>query len=147
MKTTTRTLRFKPSAESGQSMVEFVVVLPIVIFVLFMFVQFVVAFHNYLAITDAARVGARKAAVSRTAANTCQEARNSIQATVSTTQWNTIQTRISCTPTTPGAVGTSYTVSISYPVTIGFPGTALLGFPLPVNHSFTMTTSATERLE
>jgi Flp pilus assembly protein TadG len=138
------TARKRLEGDDGQSVVEFAFVMPFLVLLLLAIFQFGLAFHNYLAITDAARVGARKAAVSRTAANTCQAAKDAIQATVSTSQWNAIQTRITCTPTTPGDVGTSYTVSISYPVTIGLPG--IPGFPA-FNRSFTMTASATERLE
>jgi Flp pilus assembly protein TadG len=140
----TETTRRRLRKHDGQAIVEFAIVMPFLVFLLFAIFQFGLAFHNYLAITDAARVGARKAAVSRTAANTCQEAKNAIQATVSATQWNVIQSRITCSPATPGAVGTSYTVSISYPFSIGLP--AIFGSPR-IAYSATMAASATERLE
>ena len=104
-------------------MVEFAFVMPFLIFLLLGICQFGLAFHNYLSITDAARVGARKAAVSRTAAGgPCQAARSAIQATVSPAQWSTISTRITCTPATPGPTA-------------------------PFRYSGNLTTSATERLE
>jgi Flp pilus assembly protein TadG len=139
-----RTRRFGLCDEGGQAIVEFAFVMPFLVFLLLAICQFGLAFHNYLAITDAARVGARKAAVSRTAADTCQESKKAIQATVSTAQWNTIQSRVTCSPTTPGGVGTSYTVSIKYPVEIGLP--PMLGLPA-FKRSFDMNASATERLE
>ena len=43
-----------------------------------------------------------------------------------------------------GVTGTSYTISINYPFTIGLPG--MFGLPA-VNTTGTMTASATERLE
>jgi len=46
-------------------MVEFALVLPILCVVLFGVIQFGVVFKNYVTLTDAARTGARKAAVSR----------------------------------------------------------------------------------
>jgi hypothetical protein len=67
----------------------------------------------------------------------CQAAKNAIQATVSTTQWSVISSRITCTPSTPGAVGTAYTVSIAYPITIN----------VFFSRTGTLTASATERLE
>jgi Flp pilus assembly protein TadG len=119
-------------------MVEFAVVLPIIVMLFLAIWQCGVAFHNYLTLTDAARVGARAAAVNRaTPTGSCQAAKNAIQATVSTTQWSVISSRITCTPATPGAVGTSFKVSITYPYTIS----------VFFNRTGTMTASATERLE
>jgi Flp pilus assembly protein TadG len=145
----TRTLhiKHKATADDGQSFVEFALVLPVVLLVLFMFMKFVVVFHNYLAITDAARVGARKAAVSRTPASgtTCDAAKAAVKATVSTAQWNAMS--VSCSPSTPGAVGTPYTVSIDFPVTIKLMPVPLIGTDILPPVSFTMKTSATERLE
>jgi Flp pilus assembly protein TadG len=131
--------------EDGQSVVEFAFMMPFLILLLVAIWQFGLAFRNYLSITDAARVGARKAAVSRTASGgPCQAARDAIQATVSSTQWSTISSRITCTPGTPGGVGTSFTISINYPVSIGLP--QIFGLPR-INVSGSMTASATERLE
>ncbi len=50
-------------------MVEFVIVVPVLLMLLFGVIQFGIVYNNYLQITDATRVGARKAAVSRTATN------------------------------------------------------------------------------
>jgi Flp pilus assembly protein TadG len=131
--------------EDGQSVVEFAFMMPFLILLLVAIWQFGLAFRNYLAITDAARVGARKAAVSRTVSGgPCQVARDAIQATVSSTQWSVISSRITCTPATPGGVGTSFTISINYPVSIGLP--QIFGLPR-IAVSGTMTASATERLE
>ena len=137
--------RSRLQGELGQSIVEFAFVMPLLVLLMLAIFQFGLAFRNYLSITDAARVGARKAAVSRTAAaGPCQAAKDAIHATVSSTQWSTISNRITCTPATPGAVGTSYTVSIAYPYHIGLPG--IRGFAR-FNYSGTMTASATERIE
>ena len=53
------------TSERGQTMAEFAVVLPILVVLLFGIMQFGIAFNNYVTLTDAARAGARKAAVSR----------------------------------------------------------------------------------
>jgi Flp pilus assembly protein TadG len=55
--------------ENGQTMVEFALVLPLLCVVLFGIVQFGILYNNYVTLTDATRAGARKAAVSRLAAN------------------------------------------------------------------------------
>jgi Flp pilus assembly protein TadG len=46
-------------------MVEFALVIPILCVVLFGVIQFGILYKNYVTLTDASRVGARKAAVSR----------------------------------------------------------------------------------
>jgi Flp pilus assembly protein TadG len=53
----------------GQTMVEFALIMPVLCMVLFGIIQFGILFNDYLSLTDATRVGARKAAVSRTAAD------------------------------------------------------------------------------
>ena len=52
----------------GQSFVEFAFIMPFLVFLVLGIVQFGRAWHNYLSITDAARVGAREAATHRTTA-------------------------------------------------------------------------------
>jgi Flp pilus assembly pilin Flp len=61
----TPTTRRRSSSEEGQTAVEFALVLPILAVILFAIVEFGVVFHDYVTITDASRVAARKAAVSR----------------------------------------------------------------------------------
>jgi Flp pilus assembly protein TadG len=51
--------------EDGQAYVEFAFVLPILLLVVMGIIQFGVVFKDYIALTDATRVGARQAAVSR----------------------------------------------------------------------------------
>jgi Flp pilus assembly protein TadG len=138
-------IRSKGIADGGQSIVEFAFVMPFLIFLLVGICQFGLAFHDYLSVTDAARVGARKAAVSRVApGGPCLAARDAIQATVSSAQWDQISPRITCSPGTPGDVGTPYTISISHPFSIGLP--AIFGFDA-FSYTGAMTSSATERLE
>jgi Flp pilus assembly protein TadG len=134
MKTPTRTRRFNLGSDRGQSMVEFAVVLPILVMLFLAIWQFGVAFHHYLAITDAARVGARAAAVKRTN-NPCGAARDAIQNTVSATQWGVIESGITCTA---GAnTGEQVEIGITYPYTLR----------VFFDRSITMSTTARERLE
>jgi Flp pilus assembly protein TadG len=51
--------------EDGQALVEFALVLPLLMALLLGIVQFGIVFNNYETLTDATRVGARKAAVAR----------------------------------------------------------------------------------
>ena len=133
----TRTTHKRLSEERGQAMVEFAVVLPILVMLLLAIWQFGVVFYNYISITDAARVGARAAAVNRTN-NPCAAATSAIQNTVSPAQWSVVSSRITCTPGTPGAVGTPYTIKITYPFQINV---------FVARPASTMTATATERLE
>ena len=55
--------------ERGQTMVEFALVVPILCVVLFGILQFGALYNDYVTLTDATRVGARKAATSRHEAN------------------------------------------------------------------------------
>jgi Flp pilus assembly protein TadG len=135
MRPTPPITKTKLEGEHGQTAVEFAVVLPILVLLLLGIVQFGLAFHNYLGITDATRVGARAAAVHR-ATGACSAARTAIQNTVSPAQWTTISTRTTCAE---GAnVGDPVTVSIKYPYKIGLPNFSAAG---------DLTASATERLE
>jgi Flp pilus assembly protein TadG len=134
-KTQIRTRRLHFVDESGQAIVEFVLVLPILAMLFVGIWQFGVAFHDYLTITDAARVGARAAAVSRVAGS-CAAASTAIQSTVSATQWSTISTRITCTAGTH--TGDPVTITITYPYSVGYGS---------FGGSGDMTASATERVE
>jgi Flp pilus assembly protein TadG len=118
-------------------MVEFAFVLPIVLVVLFGVIQFAIVFNSYITITDAARVGARTATVSRTAAQpvatTVTAVRNSAP--------NLDQTKLQVvvTPNAPWASGSNVTVTVRYPYQIN-----LLGI---VVRNGTLSSSTTERVE
>jgi Flp pilus assembly protein TadG len=125
----------EPTRDDGQTFVEFALVLPLLVMLVLGIAQFGLAFHNYLSITDATRVGARAAAVKRTT-GACDAAKNAIQNTVSAEQWTEISTRITCTAGTN--VGDAITVQVKYPFEIGLPGFSASG---------DLTARATERLE
>ena len=61
----TPTLRRYRRREQGQAVVELALVLPIFLLLLMGIVQFGTVFRDYVALTDATRVGARQAAVAR----------------------------------------------------------------------------------
>ena len=126
-----------PSGESGQTLVEFAALLPVLCLLLFGIIQFGVVFHDYITVTDASRVGARKAAVSRhvgdTGAAAEAAARNAatsldevlVTADCESDDWDTPGSDVSCT--------------VTYPYSI-----EVLGMPV-VNG--TLTSVTTERLE
>ena len=68
--------------ESGQAFVELALVLPMLLLLLLGVIQFGNVFRDYIALTDATRVGARQAAVSRS----IQPASNRIPLVVSKVQ-------------------------------------------------------------
>src|SRR5438093_6395629 len=55
------------SSESGQALVEFAVLLPLLAGVIYLIVQSASIYNHYVTLTDATRAGVRVAAVSRTA--------------------------------------------------------------------------------
>jgi TadE-like protein len=124
--------------EQGQSFVEFAFILPFLVFLVLAIVQFGRAWHNYLTITDAARVGAREGAVHRTTACT--------SATTKISSLGVIPAGSSVTCSLPGGAvtGQPLDVQITYSFSIGLPG--YFGVP-PLSRTFTLVSNAKERLE
>jgi Flp pilus assembly protein TadG len=124
-------------SERGQAIVEFAFVIPLLLLLLLGIMQVAVTYNHYLTITDAARVGARAAAVGRfdneTPAQVEQAAidaasdldPNKVNATASNPNWN--------------QSGSDVTVTVSYPYSID-----VLGL---VVSSGTISSSITERVE
>jgi Flp pilus assembly protein TadG len=104
------------SNERGQTLVEFAALLPVLCLLLFGIIQFGVVFHDYITVTDASRVGARKAAVSRHVGDTgasaeaaALEAATSLDddlvtATCDADDWDEPGTDVSCTVTYPYSI-------------------------------------------
>ncbi len=127
----------RTSDERGQTLVEFAALLPVLCLLLFGIIQFGVVFHDYLTVTDASRVGARKAAVSRHVGDTGAAAEAAalnaanglngpgLDASCTSTDWSTPGSDVSCT--------------VTYPYSID-----VLGM---VVSSGTLTSVTTERLE
>ncbi len=125
--------------DDGQAMVEFALVLPVLLVLVLGIIQFGIVLHDYLAITDAVRVGAREAAVSRMD----PMAASDVEARVRASAAELDQTELDIT-ITPGDSGTwtqggDVAVEASYPFDIN-----LLGF---VVFSGDLTSKATERVE
>jgi len=106
----------RTSDERGQTLVEFAALLPVLCLILFGIVQFGVVFHDYLTVTDASRVGARKAAVSRFVGDTGAAAEAAalnaanglngpgLDASCQADDWSTPGSDVSCTVTYPYSI-------------------------------------------
>lgn len=127
--------RFRRKTEQGQAVTEFALILPILALLLFGVIQFGIAFNNYITVTDAVRVGARKAAVSRQAADPTGTTIGQVRSAASDLD----QAQLNVSVTTSWVQGSDVTVSASYPYTI-----SLLGV---VVQSGQLTSSTTERVE
>lgn len=129
--------------QKGQAMVEFVIIAPVLLMIVFGIIQFGILFNNYLTLTDAVRNGARQAAVSRTAAHPVKSATDRVKAAAS--DLNIANLTIEVIPRDPvtGAQdwvqGGDVTVSATYPYSID-----LLGF---VVKSGLIKSQTTERVE
>jgi Flp pilus assembly protein TadG len=122
--------------QNGQSVAEFALVLPLLMIILLGILQFGVLFRDYLAVTDAVRAGARKAAVSRSTPSpttACEDAVKNAATDLNVAD----QLVVNCTST--WGAGTDVTVTATYPYEIN-----LLG---QVVKSGRFTSTTTERVE
>jgi Flp pilus assembly protein TadG len=122
--------------EQGQTMVEFALVLPLLMTLLLAILQFGIVFNNYLTLTDAVRVGARKAAVSRTDPNRVPDSENAVESAATDLS---PRPTLNVTVTSGWNPGDDVTVTASYPYSIN-----ILGI---VVKSGRFTSTTTERVE
>src|SRR5437588_6813066 len=71
--------RMHRSSESGQAAVEFALVVPLLLVFLLSIVEFGIAFSHYVTLTDAARVGARRAITVRIGGTTPDGAKQAVR--------------------------------------------------------------------
>jgi Flp pilus assembly protein TadG len=121
--------------ERGQTMVEFTLVLPVLMVVLFGIIQFGITFNNYVALTDAVRAGARTAAVSRLSSTPTTDTVNRVK----DASGDLDSSKVSVTVTSTWAHGEDVTVKATYPYSI-----SLLGV---VVASGNLSSTTTERIE
>lgn len=122
-------------SEEGQALVEFALVAPLLFLILFGIIQFGIAFMNSVALTDAVRAGARKAAVSRSAADPTQATKTAVLGAANDLD----QSKVSINVTSDWVSGDTVTVDATYPYQIN-----LLGI---VVASGNLHSSTTERVE
>jgi len=123
--------------ERGTAVVEFALVLPVLLMVLFGIFQFGLLFYNYIDLTSAGKDGARVAAVSRAKTDGVQAIKDAI--TKSTSAVDDSQLSITVSPPQPWKAGDTVTVHITYPYTLSIMGLTLWGGP--------MTSDAQVRIE
>jgi Flp pilus assembly protein TadG len=124
--------------ERGQTAVEFALIAPLLVVLLLAIIQFGIAFHNYVTITDAARAGARKAIVARFASGNFDDAKQTVRDAASSLD----QKQLTPTVTAPSmTAGSLVTVTVTYPYKIDIP---LIGLTVS---SGTLTAVAKEELE
>lgn len=116
-------------------MVEFAVILPIFVVLIFGIIQFGIVFNNYVTLTDATRAGARAGAVARLDPNPTGTATTAVQ--TSGTDLN--QSNLTVSVNSTWQPGSDITVHATYPYSIN-----LLGW---VVSSGTLTSTTTERVE
>jgi Flp pilus assembly protein TadG len=123
--------------EKGQTAVEFALVLPLICVLLLGVIQFGITFNNYETLTDATRVGARKAITSRLAGGSTTDAVQAVENAAADLDVS----QLDVTVTSPNwtQAGSDVVVTAKYPYAI-----SLLGW---VVASGDLTTTITERME
>ena len=106
--------------EKGQTLVEFALVVPLLCVLLFAIIQFGVVFNHYVTVTDAARAGARKAAVSRFIGD--QGASAEETAVESAANLDEEQLEVDCSSTDWDTPGSDVECTVSYPYSINVLG-------------------------
>lgn len=138
--------------EAGSPAVEFALVLPLLVLMLFGIIQFGIAFNNRVAITDGTRVAARTFSISRGSGTPWTSARTHFFGSTYGLDTNRLGVTLAVGATTctddatcanamnaVGAVGQPVTVTATYPCSID-----LLGFSLP---TCSLTARTSERLQ
>ena len=116
-------------------MTEFAIILPVLVLLVFAIAQFGIVFNSYVTLTDAARAGARKAAVSRQDGDPSGEAVAAVRSSASDLNQSNLAVSVSSSwqPASDVSVTATYPYSIS-----------LLGI---VVASGNLSSSTTERIE
>ncbi len=124
-------------------MVEFALVIPLLLLLIFGIIQFGILFNNYLALTDAVRAGARQAAVSRTLPDPVAVTKTRVERSAAGLKASNLVITVDPYDPTDGtptwAQGGDVTVKATYPYAIN-----LFGF---VVMSGTIESVTTERVE
>jgi Flp pilus assembly protein TadG len=123
-------------SDRGQTMVEFALVLPVLCLVIFGIMQSGILYNNYITLTDATRVGARKAAVSRQTADPVGLAIAATKNAASGLKSPPLTVTVTATAWAPGG---DVTVEATYPYEL-----KILWF---VATSGTLSSKTTERVE
>ena len=120
-------------------MVEFALLLPILLVIALGILQFGIIYNNYVTLTDASRVAARKAAVSRFSGDLGAGAVTYAKTAAGGLDWTKPGANVTVTATDWTAAGSDITVTATYPYSVN-----LLGF---VVGSGLLKSTTHERLE
>lgn len=130
--------------DSGQAIVEFALVLPLLLLLMVGIFKFGVAFTNYLTLTDAARNGARQLAVDRGQATPCVDATNAANAAAGGLSGGITVTELFPAPDTSTCAslvsGDEAEVTATYPCDLSIMG-------IDFAPGCTLSSTATERIE
>lgn len=107
--------------EEGQTLVEFVLVAPVLLLILLGIAQFGIAFKNSIVVTDAVRAGARKAAVSRAAPDPIANATQAVIAAAGDLDGTKLNVTVT-SEHSPWVAGEKVTVTATYPYEINILG-------------------------
>lgn len=134
--------RFGKKGERGQSMVEFVLVLPIFLLLVFGIVDFGMGFHAWLTVTNSAREGARLGAVRASNADIVTRVHNTADTLDAANMTVTVTNA-------QGNPGESVVVDVDYDYTLITPLDNILGIVSggSVGPTITLSSSADMRLE
>ena len=142
------------SGEKGQSLAEFVMVLPIFLILVFSIIDFGMGFHAWLTVTNSAREGARLGAVRAPAVGTCDNDPSTqatdiecrVRETADSLDQAKLTTSISGAQGTPG---TSVVVKVDYDYDLITPLDGVLGLISggAIGPTLTFTSTADMRLE
>jgi Flp pilus assembly protein TadG len=128
---------FRYRRDSGQALVEFTLLIPVLLFILFAIVQFGSLYNHYESITNGTRAGARMAVVSRLAGDPVGVAVQAVRD--SAPQLNQSDLNVTISPAPPWTTGQQVTITATYPYSLD-----LFGF---VVKSGTLTSTTKERVE
>jgi Flp pilus assembly protein TadG len=149
-----RLKRGTTKGEKGQSLAEFVMVLPIFLILVFAIMDFGMGFHAWLTVTNSAREGARLGAVRAPAGGACDNdpstATNNIDCRVRETADSLDQSKLTPSITNAqGTPGTSVVVKVDYEYDLITPLDSVLGLISggSIGPTLTFSSTADMRLE
>lgn len=137
-----RITRRTGKGEGGQSLVEFTLVLPIFLLVLFAIIDFGMAFNAWITVTNSAREGARVGTVGKPAGDIEQRVRDTASALE--------QANLTVTVTNAeGASGESVVVDVSYAYSLITPLSNIMGMVSggSIGDTLNLSSTADMRLE
>ena len=108
-----RWTRFR--GQQGQAMAEFAIGIPVLLLVLMAIMQFGAVYHDWVALADASRAGARTAAEARTDSNRNQEVKDAVVASASDLNSSKL---VVDSPSTSWDPGSDVTVCAHYPYSV-----------------------------